>query len=267
MEGVAVVGATLEAKVTPEKATVTYKWMRADAEDGEYVAIAGATDKTYTLSEADAGKWIKVEVKGTGNYTGTKIKVVGPVEEVEEPESETGIEGLDADGKRIGFFETVAEALADSDVDTIVLTGEVEGFKVDRDVTIKGGTINSTTIPATSGNIGIYVPANVTGVVFDGVKILGTEGAKIGIEVGTNAELTVKDSEISNFTTGIYLNPGSVLKMCIRDRNRPVLRLRFQRNLSVYRLHQDLLCQFLTLDYHKLLHLFRNFQKCLPHLI
>jgi type II secretory pathway predicted ATPase ExeA len=85
VEGVAVVGATLEAKVTPEKATVTYKWMRADAEDGEYVAIAGATDKTYTLSEADAGKWIKVEVKGTGNYTGTKSKVVGPVEEVEEP--------------------------------------------------------------------------------------------------------------------------------------------------------------------------------------
>jgi adenosine/AMP kinase len=85
VEGVAKVGETLTAKVTPEKATVTYKWMRADAEDGEYVAIAGATDKTYTLSEADAGKWIKVEVKGTGNYTGTKSKVVGPVEEVEEP--------------------------------------------------------------------------------------------------------------------------------------------------------------------------------------
>jgi len=89
----------------------------------------------------------------TFNNCGTKVKVYGDLEE------ETGIEGLDADGKRIGFFETVAEALADSDVDTIVLTREVEGFKVDRAVTIKGGTIKSTTIPATSGNIGIYVPA------------------------------------------------------------------------------------------------------------
>ncbi|MCF6462348.1 S-layer homology domain-containing protein, partial [Clostridium sp. Cult1] len=92
VEGVAKVGETLTAKVTPEKATVTYKWMRADAEDGEYVAIAGATDKTYTLSEADAGKWIKVEVKGTGNYTGTKSKVVGPVEAAIEPVEEKGAE-------------------------------------------------------------------------------------------------------------------------------------------------------------------------------
>jgi hypothetical protein len=36
VEGVAKVGETLTAKVTPEKATVNYKWMRADAEDGEY---------------------------------------------------------------------------------------------------------------------------------------------------------------------------------------------------------------------------------------
>lgn len=78
--GEVVVGETLTAKVTPEKATVTYKWMRADAEDGEYVAIAGATGKTYKLVADDAGKWIKVKATGTGNYTGTiESKPVGPV--------------------------------------------------------------------------------------------------------------------------------------------------------------------------------------------
>jgi SAM-dependent methyltransferase len=80
VEGDAKVGETLIAKVTPEKATVYYQWMRSDTEDGTYVAIDGATSKTYILTEADAGKYLKVEVKGTGNYTGTKTKVVGPIE-------------------------------------------------------------------------------------------------------------------------------------------------------------------------------------------
>jgi hypothetical protein len=170
---------------------------------GLYLPIK-ADGTVMSKQEADALAETLVDANNFEDC-GTEVKVYG------DPEEETGIEGLDADGKRIGFFETVAEALADSDVDTIVLTGEVEGFKVDRAVTIKGGTINSTTIPATSGNIGIYVPANVTGVVFDGVKIVGADDAKIGIETGANVELTVKNSEISGFTTGIYLNPGSVL--------------------------------------------------------
>ncbi len=35
--------------------------MRSDSENEGYAPIEGATDKTYTLSEADAGKWIKVK--------------------------------------------------------------------------------------------------------------------------------------------------------------------------------------------------------------
>lgn len=85
VEGAVKVGESLTAKAEGQpNLTATYKWYRSD--DGEtYVAIDGATNKTYKLTEADEGKWIKVEVKGTGNYTGTKSKVVGPVEEVEEP--------------------------------------------------------------------------------------------------------------------------------------------------------------------------------------
>jgi hypothetical protein len=170
VEGVAKVGETLTAKVTPEKATVTYKWMRADAEDGEYVAIAGATDKTYTLSEADAGKWIKVEVKGTGNYTGTKIKVVGPVEEVEEPvepEPEkatleaTGVYGIndnkvyagyelqDKDDTQIPLIESKIESISvkdpDGNVTELTVVGETDPY-LWFNITKKAGTYTYTVV-------------------------------------------------------------------------------------------------------------------------
>ena len=79
MEGDVKVGGTLTATPTPSDATVTYKWYRSNAKDGTYVVIDGATSNTYTLTDDDFGKYIKVEVKGTGSYTGTKEKVVGPV--------------------------------------------------------------------------------------------------------------------------------------------------------------------------------------------
>ena len=90
--GEVVVGETLTAKVTPEKATVKYQWKRADAEDGEYIPIDGATEKTYKLVAADVGKYIKVKATGTGNYKGTESKVVGPVEAAIEPVEEKGAE-------------------------------------------------------------------------------------------------------------------------------------------------------------------------------
>lgn len=79
VEGDVKVGGTLTATPTPSDATVTYKWYRSNAKDGTYVVIDGATSNTYTLTDDDFGKYIKVEVKGTGSYTGTKEKVVGPV--------------------------------------------------------------------------------------------------------------------------------------------------------------------------------------------
>ena len=88
MEGVAKVGETLTARVTPEKATVTYKWMRSESENEGYAPINDATDSTYELVAADVGKYIKVKATGTGNYKGTvESKPVGPVEPAsEEPE-------------------------------------------------------------------------------------------------------------------------------------------------------------------------------------
>lgn len=68
--GTAQVGQTLTANVTPSGATVTYEWQQSDAADGQYSAISGATTKTYALTEGESGKFIKVKVTGTGNYTG-----------------------------------------------------------------------------------------------------------------------------------------------------------------------------------------------------
>jgi len=83
VEGVAVVGNTLTTKVTPENATVTYQWQRADVDDN-YVDIENATNRTYKLTEDDIGKCIRVVVTGTGSYTGTKTSTaVGPVTVVE----------------------------------------------------------------------------------------------------------------------------------------------------------------------------------------
>ena len=88
VEGDAVVGATLTAKVTPDKATVNYEWMRSESENEGYAPINDATDSTYELVAADVGKYIKVKATGTGNYKGTvESKPVGPVEPAsEEPE-------------------------------------------------------------------------------------------------------------------------------------------------------------------------------------
>lgn len=73
ISGTAQVGQTLTAGTTPDAATVSYKWKQSDTEDGQYTDISEATAKTYVLTEAENGKFIKVEVTGTGNYTGTVL--------------------------------------------------------------------------------------------------------------------------------------------------------------------------------------------------
>jgi hypothetical protein len=50
--------------------TYTYKWQKADSEDGTYSDISGATNATYEPQSADAGKWIRCKVKATANAKG-----------------------------------------------------------------------------------------------------------------------------------------------------------------------------------------------------
>ena len=71
VSGQYVVGETLTATPAPSGATVSYQWQQSDEENGTYTNIAGAQTNSYLIKEADVGKWIRVQVVGTGNYTGT----------------------------------------------------------------------------------------------------------------------------------------------------------------------------------------------------
>jgi prophage DNA circulation protein len=114
VEGVAKIGETLTAKVTPSGATVSYKWQRSASEDkiSEYSDIPGATAETYVLTEDDLDRWIKVEVTGTGSYTGTKTSnAVGIVGAEASPATVSAISVVDEDGNEIVGEVVVGETL------------------------------------------------------------------------------------------------------------------------------------------------------------
>ena len=73
VSGTAQVGETLTATVEPSGATVDYRWLVSDSEDGEYTAIPGKTESTLVLEEAQNGKYIKAEAMGKENYVGTVL--------------------------------------------------------------------------------------------------------------------------------------------------------------------------------------------------
>ena len=59
-------GGVLSAKYDLKKYDIengaSYQWLRADKMTGEYTAIEGATDATYTLTEEDRGTYIKLTI-------------------------------------------------------------------------------------------------------------------------------------------------------------------------------------------------------------
>lgn len=59
--------------ITPAAATVNYQWSISSIKNGTYVNIPGATSNTYTLLAGDVGKFVKLTVTGTGDYTGSQI--------------------------------------------------------------------------------------------------------------------------------------------------------------------------------------------------
>ena len=54
----------------------TFRWFSSDTVDGAYTAIANATASTYTLTSAEAGKYLKFEVTPvalSGTLTGSAV--------------------------------------------------------------------------------------------------------------------------------------------------------------------------------------------------
>ena len=129
VEGDAVVGATLTAKVTPDKATVNYEWMRSESENEGYAPINDATDSTYELVAADVGKYIKVRATGTGDYRGTvESEPMGPVVEtatfkpvdsygIHDGKVYAGYELQDENGAQIPLVESNIESMSVKDPD------------------------------------------------------------------------------------------------------------------------------------------------------
>ena len=65
------VGSELTTAVVYKYATADYQWYRGAAADGDaWTAIDGATAKTYTVTDADKGYYLKVVATGTGVFSG-----------------------------------------------------------------------------------------------------------------------------------------------------------------------------------------------------
>ena len=65
--------------LTPAAATVAYQWKIATTSGGTYTNISSATNSTYTPIAGDLGKYIKLEVTGTGVYHGVILSAATSV--------------------------------------------------------------------------------------------------------------------------------------------------------------------------------------------
>ncbi len=91
------------ATVTPAGATAAYQWFRAGATEDAWTLIEGATGATYAPQSADAGRHLKVEAAGTGDYSGvvsatTQQTVTNAITSVSILRSTSANEVVDVDG-------------------------------------------------------------------------------------------------------------------------------------------------------------------------
>lgn len=94
IDGTARVGETLNARVYPEEATASYSWYSGTSEAGPFVKVPDVTINQYSLGSSDLDQYIKVEVTGTGDYTGTASATVGPVVSPLPPITAITIDGI-----------------------------------------------------------------------------------------------------------------------------------------------------------------------------
>lgn len=71
ISGTAKAGQELTAVVTPDLADASYQWYVADTSNGTYTKITNAVKSTYTVPTSKVGKFLKVEAKGAGKFSGT----------------------------------------------------------------------------------------------------------------------------------------------------------------------------------------------------
>ncbi|AGA70553.1 cell wall-binding protein [Desulfitobacterium dichloroeliminans LMG P-21439] len=216
--GDATVGQTLTANPTPASATVTYQWMRCDTVNGTYTNIIGATSKTYTLTNEDLSKFIKVTATGTGSYTGTQTSAAAQVAKIVTTADE--LKSAVADPS-VNLIKLGADLTLDSTlvVDRAV-TIDGRGFSVNQavniaadNVTIKNltGTVVDRETHQLSGvgsAMAFFVNAN--NVTLDNIKVDGNSiTPSIAVIGWKGAQYTVANSDFANVLTGVFAHLGN----------------------------------------------------------
>lgn len=111
INGTAKVGETLTASVNEGATNVTYQWQVADAIDGVYSTIDGATNKTLTLVEGHVGKFIKVIVNGD-NGSSITSDATKAVAAADATDPETPVEGMSiADARAQGTGKVTVKGI------------------------------------------------------------------------------------------------------------------------------------------------------------
>ncbi len=113
-------------------------------------------------------------------------------------------------GEMVTTQSELEDALSDSSIDKIVLGGEFDGFRLERGVTLVGGTINSADISGEPRDTGIYLATeedvNINNVTFDGQNISLAQG--ILSVTGNSTNVNVSNSTFKDLHMGVYFNPG-----------------------------------------------------------
>ena len=94
ISGTTTVGSTLTATCSGNYTdTFRYQWYRVNASTGEQTAISGATGKSYTLTNADAGYKIRCRVRDTDRGNDTKYGYSYRTTGVISPETKPALSG------------------------------------------------------------------------------------------------------------------------------------------------------------------------------
>lgn len=106
------VGSTLKSYVSPGAATAEYQWY-SSRNGSAWTPIEGATERTYAPTDVDAGKYVKVVVKGTGYYTGSVARMtkgrIAAAPDAAQADAFVGYDGT-LDAELDAFWDTLDAA-------------------------------------------------------------------------------------------------------------------------------------------------------------
>lgn len=232
--GAAKVGQTLTASPVPASATVAYQWERS-ANNSDWTAIDGAAALSYTITEADAGAYLRCTVTGTGDYQGTvsstatemivmpvsgqKIRL-STVQEFEDFVIGFGGETYPADGnyELTASIDMTGKSLQPIGSSDIPFVGTFDG---------KGHTISNLTIRSGAASVGLFAyvaeGGHVTNVMLENLSVSASAskntGAIAGACAGTIEQCSVTGAVIGNGTVGGLVGRlhGGTVKNCMVD--------------------------------------------------